>query len=259
MNPSISSIHYYPVKSLSSSNLNKCMIKKSSGILNDRIFAFSRNIDFDNAKLIENFPKKRKLNKFLTLKNSPILNKYKFIYDQNRLTLYKDKKKIISISTDNYNEYSLISDKLNLLEKSLSKPIFLLKNSIYPFFDTTHSDKISNTISLININSIKHLEKNINQALECERFRGNLYVEGVNPWKERNWIDKIIRVNNVSFRVQKHIPRCSATNLKPNTNEVTINLPKVLKQNYDHFDMGIYLIPLDDGEINIGDKIILDE
>ena len=83
MNCSISSIHYYPVKSLSSSSLNKCIIKKSLGIINDRIFAFSRNIDFENAKLIENNPNKRKLNKFLTLKNSSILNKYKFIYDQN--------------------------------------------------------------------------------------------------------------------------------------------------------------------------------
>ena len=95
--------------------------------------------------------------------------------------------------------------------------------------------------------------------MECERFRGNFYIKGINPWEERNWINKIIKINNVSFKVHKHIPRCSATNLKPNTNEVTINLPKILKQHYDHFDMGIYLIPLDDGEINIGDNIILDE
>ena len=187
------------------------------------------------------------------------MNKYKFIYDQNKLSLFKANKKIISISTDNNSEYSLICDKLILLEKSLSKPIFLLKNLTYPFFDTTHSEEISNTISLININSIKHLEKNINQVLECERFRGNFYIEGINPWEERNWINKTIKINNVSFKVHKHIPRCSATNLKPNTNEVTINLPKILKQHYDHFDMGIYLIPLDDGEINIGDNIILDE
>ena len=33
------------------------------------------------AKLIEKNPNERKLNYFLTLKNSPVLNKYNFIYD----------------------------------------------------------------------------------------------------------------------------------------------------------------------------------
>ena len=31
----------------------------------------------------------------------------------------------------------------------------------FPFFDTTHSNNISNTISLININSIKDFEKKL--------------------------------------------------------------------------------------------------
>ena len=69
------SIHYYPVKSLSFSNINKCTIKKKIGILNDRIFSFSKNLNIEKAKLIENLPNKRKLNNFLTLKNSPFLNK----------------------------------------------------------------------------------------------------------------------------------------------------------------------------------------
>ena len=37
---------------------------------------FSRNIDLEKAKLVERNPNERKLNNFLTLKNSPVLNKY---------------------------------------------------------------------------------------------------------------------------------------------------------------------------------------
>ena len=138
---------------------------------------------------------------------------------------------------------------------SIMKPIFLLKNDEFPFFDTSHSNNISNTISLINLNSIKNLEINIGKMIEFERFRSNLYMDGLDAWEERNWLNKIIKINEVSFKVTNHISRCSATNLKPNTNKNTINLPLTLKKHYDHTDMGVYLTPLNDGEINIGDQI----
>ena len=259
MNNLLSSIHYYPVKSLSSANLKKIFIKKNLGILNDRLFSFSRNINFKKSRLIEKFPNERKLNYFLTLKNSPALNKYKFSYEKSILTLFKDNKKIISILSKDYDNYYLVSDKLLELEESLTKPIYLLKNEKYPFFDTTHSNKICNTISLINLNSIKDLEEKTNQSIEFDRFRGNLYLDGLGAWKERNWINKIIKINRISFKVKKHIARCSATNLKPNTDKVTINLPMALKKHFNHIDMGVYLEALDDGEINIGDQVILDE
>lgn len=255
----LKSIHYYPVKSLSFSNLNKCIIKDNLGILNDRLFSISRNIDFKNAKLIEKFPSKRKLNNFLTLKNSPILNKYKFLLNNNLLSLFKDDIELISIESDDSEKYKFICDKLIELECSIPKPIFLLKNKNFPFFDTTHSTNISNSISLINIKSIKDLEKNINKKIEFQRFRGNLYIDGIYPWEERNWINKIITINKVPFKVEGNIPRCSATNLQPNTDKVTINLPMTLKKYYDHIDMGVYLTSLQEGEINIGDRVMLDE
>ena len=114
-------------------------------------------------------------------------------------------------------------------------------------------------MSLININSIADFEKKTQQNIEFERFRGNLYVDGIKPWKERFWINKILKINNVSFKVENHISRCSATNLKPKTDNVTINLPMRLKKLYNHIDMGVYLKPLNSGEINIGDKIIIDD
>ena len=53
----------------------------------------------------------------------------------------------------------------------------------------------------------------------------------------------------------KNIPRCSATNLKINSKEADINLPNMLKNFYGHIDMGIYLIPLNNGQIKVGDEI----
>ena len=164
-------------------------------------------------------------------------------------------KELISINSDNPENFSLISEKLLELESSLEKPIFFLKNNDFPFYDTTNSNNVMNSISLININSIKDLENKINKKLEIQRFRGNFYVQGIEPFEERNWINKVIKINNISFKVQSHIPRCVAINLKPKTDDNSINLLQSLKKNFNHFDMGIYLIALEDGKINVGDKI----
>ena len=255
MNCSLASIHYCPVKSLSFQSIKSCNIKKNLGMQNDRIFAFSRGVDLEKAKLIEKNPNERKLNNFLTLKNSPVLNKYNFIYNRDKLTLAFQEKELISISPENPEERSLLSDKLLELESSLIKPISLLKNNDFPFYDTSNSNNVFNSMSLINLNSIKDFEKKINENVETQRFRGNFYVEGIEAWEERNWINKIIKINNISFKVEKNIPRCIAINLKPKTDDNSLNLLQSLKKSYNHFDMGMYLTALDDGKINVGDKV----
>ncbi len=253
----VSSINYCPVKSLSYQSINSCNIKKDLGMINDRIFAFSRGVELDKAKLIEKNPNERKLNLLLTLKNSPMLNKYNFIYSDKKLSLTLNNKELMKISTDNEEETLLLSNKLTELEPSLVKPILFLKNSEFPFFDTTHSKNIFNSISLINLNSIKDFEKKINKEVEFQRFRANFYVDGIGAWEERNWIGKIIKINNTSFKVEKNIPRCVAINLKPKTDDNSLNLLQSLKKTYNHFDMGVYLHALEDGKVDLGNKVKL--
>ena len=154
MNRIISSIHFSPIKSLSFTNIESCEIKKNLGILNDRKFAFSRVVDEEKALLIEKNPNERKLDNFLSLKNSPVLNKYNFTYIGNKLTLTLFGKELISIITDNLEQKSQLINKLIDLEGSLMKPISLLQNSEFPFYDTSHSNKIFNSISLINLKSL---------------------------------------------------------------------------------------------------------
>ena len=259
MNCSISSIHYCPVKSLSFQNIKSCIIKKNLGMLNDRVFAFSRSVDYEKAKSIQLNPSERKLNYFLTLKNSPVLNKYNFIYDNNKLTLTIHNKKLISILANNPEQVSLLSNKLIELESSITKPIFLLNNNDFPFYDTSNSNKVFNSISLINLNSIADFEKKINQKIEFQRFRGNFYVDGIQAWEENNWINKIIKINNFSFKVEKNISRCVAINLKPKSDDNSLNLLQSLKKTYNHFNMGIFLTALDDGKIDVGDKVQLNK
>ena len=252
MKPFVSSIHFCPIKSLSFQKTNSIVIKKNIGIEDDRIFAFSRGLNELDTKNVEKNPSERELINFLTLKNSPVLNKYDFKYKDEKVFILKDDKEICSYHITDKNG---LTTKLLELEPDLPGPTYLLKNQIYPFYDTTNNSSVSNTISLINLNSIKDFSKKINKVIEFERFRGNIYIENLEAFEERNWINKFIKINNTEFRILRNIPRCSATNLKINSAEVDINLPNLLKKTYGHIDMGIYLFPLNNGKIKIGDSI----
>ena len=259
MSATISSINYCPVKSVSFQTIENCKIKKDIGIVNDRIFAFAKDLDKEQARLFEKSPddRKGKWNKVLTLKNSPVLNKYNFIFKDEKLTFTLKDKEILSIDINQLEQREALSNKISELESSLKQPITLMKNDEFPFFDTSISNKVDfvNSVSLINIQSINDFEKKINKKIEASIFRGNICVDGIEPWKEREWIGKTIKINNVSFKVEKNIPRCVAINLKPQTDDNSFNLLQSLKKTYNHFEMGIYLTVLDDGKINMGDTI----
>ena len=261
MSAEITSINYCPVKSVSFQSIEKCQIKKDIGIIGDRVFAFAKDLDLDQAKLFENKPDERKgkWNKILTLKNSPALNKYNFLSNEEKLTLTLKDKEIFTININQITERQALSNKISELEDSLKQPIVLMNNYDFPFFDTSISKKVdfANSVSLLNIQSINDFQKKIDKKIETSIFRGNICIDGIEPWKEREWIDKIIKINGVSFKVEKNIPRCVAINLKPQTNDNSIDLLQLLKKTYGHFEMGIYLTALEDGEINIGNSIVL--
>ena len=261
MSPTISSINYCPVKSISFQSIDHCEIKKNIGILGDRIFAFSKNLDQDQVKLFERNPEDRKgkWNKILTLKNSPFLNKYNFLLKEEKLTLIFKEKEILTIDVNISSERQKLSNKIIELENSLKEPIVLMKNKDFPFFDTTISKNVDfvNSVSLLNVQSIIDFQKKIGEEIEIPRFRGNICIDGLKPWEERNWIGKVIKINDVSFKVEKNIPRCVAINLKPKTDNNSLNLLQSLKKTYNHFDMGIYLTALNDGKIKISSPITI--
>ena len=85
------------------------------------------------------------------------------------------------------------------------------------------------------------------------------YVEDLDKWEERKLVGKFLSINDLKFKVIKEIPRCSATNIKPKTSDVNLNIPFNLKKIYNHINLGIYLDPLNDGKINKGDLIKINE
>ena len=76
-------------------------------------------LDLDKAQLFEKSPEERKgkWNKVLTLKNSPVLNKYNFLFKENKLTLTFKDKEILTININELSERQLLSNKITRIRK----------------------------------------------------------------------------------------------------------------------------------------------
>jgi uncharacterized protein YcbX len=119
------------------------------------------------------------------------------------------------------------------------------------------SDVREKCLSLINLASVRDLERVVRRPVDPLRFRANLYVEGLAAWAEFDWSGGEIEMGGARLRVIGRIERCTATNVDPETAARDMNIPLALQRGFGHVDMGIYAKVLTAGEITVGDRIIV--
>ena len=107
-------------------------------------------------------------------------------------------------------------------------------------------------ISLINHASVADLARTIGGPVDARRFRANFYVDGIEPWTERKWVGKTVRLGDLRFAVVDETIRCGATTVDPATSARNLNVPKLLQNHYGHMFCGVYLKALDSGTVSEG-------
>ena len=116
-------------------------------------------------------------------------------------------------------------------------------------------------ILLISHQSLTHLNQKLgtNHIASMTQFRPNLVVDGCNGFDEDTW--KHIRIGEVEFEVTKPCSRCIFTTINPETAEKNSQQEplKTLKsfRQVENGDVmfGQNLVPLNQGQIKIGDKV----
>ncbi|MDP2258386.1 MAG: MOSC domain-containing protein [Caulobacter sp.] len=112
-------------------------------------------------------------------------------------------------------------------------------------------------VSIINMASVRDLEHRIGKPLDPLRFRGNLYVEGWEPWVENQWTGRTLKVGGAMTTVFKPIVRCAATHVDPTTAERDIDVVKALFDHYGHTLCGLYVQVTAAGRVAEGDALEL--
>jgi hypothetical protein len=119
------------------------------------------------------------------------------------------------------------------------------------------SDVAARCVHIVNLASIRELERITGRSIDPLRFRANLYVDGWAPWEELRWLDKELASGALRLSVLDRTQRCAATEVEPATGERNIAVPAELRRHLGHQDFGIYAKVVTGGAIATGDEIAL--
>ncbi len=119
----------------------------------------------------------------------------------------------------------------------------------------------SSPVHLINSNTLANINSKLDTEVSVLNFRPNIVIDGLNAYEEDTWSE--IRINGCFFRVQERTNRCIFTTIDPKTQSKSTNLEPLMTISKIRFlksqppTFGINLIPISDGIISIGDKVLI--
>ena len=111
------------------------------------------------------------------------------------------------------------------------------------------------SISVLSLTSLKILSQKLGQTLDPRRFRGNFWIEGLDPWEEFEWIGRTLRIGEAEMKVAERITRCLATAANPETGHRDADTLGALEEGWDHRDFGVYAEVTQGGTVHVGDPV----
>lgn len=110
------------------------------------------------------------------------------------------------------------------------------------------------SLSILNMASLADLSAKMGVALSPDRWRGNLWLDGAEPWAEFGWIGHKVRIGGAVLKIEERITRCNATKVDPETGIPNADTLGGLEAAYGHQDFGVYATVVESGEIAQGDE-----
>lgn len=137
-----------------------------------------------------------------------------------------------------------------LIPDNRAAPAKVLRGAQAGFTDTDYP-----TISIMNTASHKSVEGRLGRALEPERWRGNIWMDGFAPWEEFDWIGKTLKIGTAQLTVRERVERCLHTAASPVTGTRDTDTLGLLNEGWGHQDFGIYAEVSQTGDVAVGDTI----
>ena len=112
-------------------------------------------------------------------------------------------------------------------------------------------------VSILSTASLDALSEAAGAALDARRFRGNLLVEGLDPWEEWGWVGRRLHVGEAELEVVERTGRCRATEADPETGRREHDPVRLLREGWGHTDFGVYARVVSSGRVEVGCAVAL--
>ncbi len=246
----VQSICRHPVKGLSPETLEAAQIAPGAGLPDDRRFALARPATQFDTQAPRWLPK----TSFYMLMRDERLAALTTRFDETAglLSISRSGREVAKGRITEPLGRAIVEDffAAYLGAAAGGKPRLIEAPSGHMFSD--HQDPV---LSLINLASVRDLERIVGAPVDPLRLRANLYVDGAPAWAEFGWLGGEIAIGTARLRVTARIDRCAATNVDPATGARDMNIPKALKRGFGHVDCGVYAAVVTGGGIAVGDAL----
>lgn len=250
MPATIASIYRYPVKGLSGERLDRVELAIDQGLPGDRQFALARAGTPLDTEETHWQPK----TSFLMLMRDERLAALTTSYREadGTLTICRDGRKVVQAKLTTPIGRGVVEEFFSayLRDQISGRPKLVTAAQQRMFSD--HSEPL---VSLVNLASLRDLERVVGETIDPLRFRANVYVDGAPPWSELHWPGAEIASGDARLVVTEKIQRCAATNVRPGRGIRDMNIPKALQQGFGHADCGVYARVIAMGRIAVGDTV----
>lgn len=118
------------------------------------------------------------------------------------------------------------------------------------------SDVAAKCLHIVNLASLRELERAAGRSIDPLRFRPNVIIEGLPAWAEFGWLDKDVTIGALKGSVFARTQRCDATNVDPANAARDMSIPAVLQRTWGHTDFGVYAKVTQGGTLRVGDAVV---
>lgn len=247
----LASLYRYPVKGLTPEPLERAILVAGETLPCDRAWAIENGPGRFDPSQPRHLPK---INFLMLMRDERLATlRSNFEETTETLTILRDGKQVARGKLTTPLGRQLIEQFIAAyMQAELRGPPKIVHAEGHSF-----SDVAAKCVHIVNLASVRELERTLGRPVDPLRFRANLYLDGVAPWAEFGWIDKEIGLANTTLGVFARTTRCEATNVDPQRGVRDTALPAHLQRTWGHGDFGIYAKVVTGGEIAVGSPVTL--
>jgi uncharacterized protein YcbX len=247
----VASLHRYPVKGLSPEALDKVELAAGSFFPGDRMLAFENGrSSFDPAA-----PAYQPKTRFLMLMKNARLAELVSRYDDTTRSLslwHGGVERACGEIGSEEGRRALETFLQEFCKGETRGPVRLLQAPDgFRFTDSIRSG----FVSILNMASVRDLERRMGAPVDPLRFRANIAVEGWEPWQEEEMVGKRLVVGGAQLRILKTIDRCPATHVDPVTGFRDLDVMQTLQGAFGRISCGVYAAVKVSGTVALGDVV----
>lgn len=243
MNAQVQQIYRFPVKGLSPEPLNSAALTPGAGLPEDRRFTLAYGLTTGAKR------------GFFQLTSEEKLAQLSLTYDdaEPRLTIQRQGRQVVSADPSDQTGRILLNQFFAgfLAGSPRGTPSFQESTA------EDRSEALPESISIINLASVRDFERVARASVDPIRFRGNILIDGLRPWEEFSWLGKELALGAARLKITERTARCAATNVNPDTAQRDMNIPLTLRKGFGHMDMGVYAEVAVAGTVKVGDSVTL--